>query len=393
MAAGKTIVMLGSGIYGAAFIRELLRESESVIGKIVLADIDRGKAESLAVELGSSNYQTSSVCVDASDEQSLLQVIQDVDLVVNITGPFEKTAVAAIRAATKRKIDYIDINGHAASTREVLALDREVREAGISALIGFGDTPGMVNIFARHGADQLDEVHEIHIGAGGSGGGRKGLVGLSRVWHNVISDPALVYRDGQVHEVPARADKELIWVPGVDEPMEVMSARHTEVLTLPRFIPGVKLVTYKVGFFPKEKANDVVCTMFDWGMNSMKPIDVNGVPVVPADFALAFLVSDAYAQAVGLDAVPFLIGYQVRVTGTKNGKAAQCMYRFRDTQVALTQTTLAAGVKMLLKGEVSERGVIAPEGLNPEPFITAALAHGMILQEIKEEIRQHCLNN
>jgi saccharopine dehydrogenase-like NADP-dependent oxidoreductase len=133
--------------------------------------------------------------------------------------------------------------------------------------------------------------------------------------------------------------------------------------------------------------------MFDWGMNSMKPIDVNGVPVVPADFALAFLVSDAYAQAVGLDAVPFLIGYQVRVTGTKNGKAAQCMYRFRDTQVALTQTTLAAGVKMLLKGEVSERGVIAPEGLNPEPFITAALAHGMILQEIKEEIRQHCLKN
>jgi hypothetical protein len=105
----------------------------------------------------------------------------------------------------------------------------------------------------KHGADQLDEVHEIHIGAGGSGGGRKGLAGLSRVWHNVISDPALVYRDGQVREIPARADKELIWVPGVDEPMEVMSARHTEVLTLPRFIPGLRLATYNVGFFPKER--------------------------------------------------------------------------------------------------------------------------------------------
>jgi saccharopine dehydrogenase-like NADP-dependent oxidoreductase len=251
----------------------------------------------------------------------------------------------------------------------------------------------MVNIFARHGADQLDEVQEIHIGAGGSGGGRKGLAGLSRIWHNVISDPALVYRDGQVHEVPARSDKELIWLPGVDEPMEVMSARHTEVLTLPLFIPGVKLVTYKIGFFPKSKANDVVCTMFDWGMNSMNPIDVKGVPVVPADFALAFLISEAYSQAVGLDTVPFLIGYQVRVTGTKNGKAAQCIYRFRDTQVSLTQTTLAAGVKLLLQGEVSERGIVAPEGLNPAPFITAALARGMILQEVKEEISQHRLNN
>jgi saccharopine dehydrogenase (NAD+, L-lysine-forming) len=384
MADGKTIVMLGSGIYGAAFIRELLRESETIISKIVLADIDRGKAESLAVELGGSSYEALAACVDASDEQSLLQAIKGVDLVVNITGPFEKTAVPAIRAAIKSKIDYIDINGHAASTREVLALEREVREAGISVLIGFGDTPGMVNIFARRGADQLDEVHEIHIGAGGSGGGRKGLAGLSRVWHNVISDPALVYRDGQVREVPARQDKELIWLPEFDEPMEVMSARHTEVLTLPRFIPGVKLVTYKVGFFPKAKANDVVCTLFDWGMNSQEPIDVQGVPVVPAEFALSFLVSAAYAQAMGLDKVPFIIGYQVRVIGTKNGRPAQVIYRFRDTQVSLTQTTLAAGVKMMLRGEVTARGIIAPEGLNPEPFIAAALSRGMILQELQE---------
>jgi len=380
----KTILLLGSGLYGAAFIQELIKDSESDIAHIVLADIDIDKTRRLQKELEGSRYGVSTLHIDATDEQHLVEVMKDIDLIVNITGPFEKTAAPVVKAAINNRIDYIDINAHVVSTREVLKLDEVAKNAGVPVLIGFGDTPGLVNVLARYGADKLDAVEEIHIAGGGTAA--KGLAGMERIWHNVISDPALIYRDGRVLEIPARGDKELIQVPGVTEPFEVMSARHTEVLTIPRFIPGVKLVTYKVGFFPKQIANDIFCTFFDWGLDSPEPIDVKGTPVVPSDFALAFSISDAHVKAVGRDKVPLVSGFQVKVIGTRDGKPARYVYRFRDPKITMTQITLARGVNMLIRGEIKQKGIIAPEALEPAPFITRALERGMIIQEIKEEI-------
>ena len=383
MGEQKRILMLGSGLYGVAFIRELMRESEEKISSITLGDIDRDKAEQLKAELEKeTKYSVSTVQIDATDVQKVASQLKDIDLLINITGPFEKTATPVVKAAIENRIDYIDINAHTDSTREVLTLNEQAKKAGVSLLIGFGDTPGLVNILARYGADKLDTVEEIHIGGGGTPS--KGLAGMARIWHNVISDPALIYKDGQVVEVPARGDKELIQVPGLEEPFEVMSARHTEVLTIPRFIPDVKLVTYKVGFYPKDISNDIFCTFFDWGLDSLEPIDVNGSGVAPADFALAFSISPAHRQALGRDKIPLISGFQVRVNGVKDGKAAQYTYRFRDPEVQMTQITLTRGVNLLLSGGIDQKGILAPEALDPEPFISRALERGMIIQEVQE---------
>ena len=45
----------------------------------------------------------------------------------------------------------------------MLALDAEARSAGVAALIGMGESPGLSNLMAKQAADRLDEVVDCYI--------------------------------------------------------------------------------------------------------------------------------------------------------------------------------------------------------------------------------------
>jgi saccharopine dehydrogenase-like NADP-dependent oxidoreductase len=252
----------------------------------------------------------------------------------------------------------------------------------VSVLIGFGDVPGLINIVAKMGALKLDEVEEIHMAAGGNNV-RFLAPAMERLWQNVWSDP-YVYQDGKYVPVPACSGRESIPLPGVDEELPVMASVNLPLVTLPRFFPGVKLVTFKTGIGPAESGNDLIASLFKWGFNSREPIEVKGVKVAPADFAPAFLGSAAHASAMSIGTRPVVSGYQVRVTGKKNKQAASFTYQFRDTRAAMTQSICVLAAEMLLEGKISQKGILAAEAVEPEPFIQMALKNGIVMREVAE---------
>jgi saccharopine dehydrogenase (NAD+, L-lysine-forming) len=379
MVTGKRLLHIGCGVYGEFVARKLL--STGLFSKVTLADLDYAAASQLAEKLKDSGCEVSAAQVDATDRKALADLYRGVDLVANITGAYEHTAVPTIEAAISSGVDYIDINNDFPSTRTVLGLDKDAREAGITVLIGFGDTPGIINIVARYAADQLDQVDEIHFAAGGSAGYHV-AEGVERIWKKVINDPAIIYREGQLIEVPACTEKEYIrLVAGVAEEFEVMLAKQPMVLTVPRHIPGIREVTYKIGFTPTALGNDITCALRGWGMDSEVPIEVKGSRIKPVDFAAAFLASDAHVQRLKLKEQPLLSGLFVRALGSKNGQPMSLIYQLRDPQASLTQCTCATAARLLAEGEIDLKGVLAPEALNPQPFLQMAIGEGITVEE------------
>jgi len=389
----KRIALVGGGFTGTLIGRELIGLKDKSFSRLAVADLNREKAKQLVAELEKNNpdgIEIQARQVDLSDEQATIRLMEDADVVVNITRPYEKTAVKTMSAAIKAGVNYVDINASFSALQDALQLDDAARAAGITALISFGDIPGLLNVFAKHGAMQFDSVEEIHLAIIGVISAIPRTVVsdfMKHFWVNMFAPPAIIYRDGRYVEAAAGSEKELISVPGFSGAHEVMLARHAELATLPRFIPGVKLITFKAGFAPAHLGNDILCSMFKWGMDSSVPVDVRGTKIVPSDFAVAFLSSDAHANAIRIADAPaekMSDGMQVKVLGDKNGMPGCVVYSYADPSHGTLPGTCALAAQLLCRGDITTKGVLAPEALDPKPFLTMAQEKGIIVRETRE---------
>lgn len=376
---GKGVLVLGCGLFGERVAKELAGSGNFT--QFVLADINRELVDKLVVKLRSLAGEVRGEIVDGSNEDAVRQLLKGIDVLVNVTGADAITALPAARAAIHCGIGYVDINADVAATQSAIKLDDEAKRAGTAILIGFGDFPGIANFFARKGADSMDQAEEITIATTARMRTRIGTAAMSRVWQNTFAGTAIVWQDGQLIEVEARGGKEIIELPDGGS-YEVMLARLSQAVTLPRHISGLKRVVCKAGLGSKEIGNDILCALFNWGMNSTESIDVKGVKVAPADFAVAFLESDAHYQAVGMGRDITTGGNMICVTGLKNGKPASYVCSYIDAGMRNTERTCALAANMIARGLIQQAGVLAPEALEPEPFIKHALQAGTVVREV-----------
>src|SRR6266704_6832848 len=156
----KAVVLGGCGAMGSEATRDLATTSD--FDEITIADLNIAQAQALADELNANTgrERVHAVPVDASDEDALVAVIRGQDVVVNtMTYHF---GLQATRAAIRAGVNYLDLGGlH--NTPKQLALDHEAQAAGVTIVLGCGATPGVTNILARRGADDLDTVEAVHI--------------------------------------------------------------------------------------------------------------------------------------------------------------------------------------------------------------------------------------
>lgn len=156
----KAVVLGGCGAMGSEATRDLATTSD--FDEITIADLNVAQAQTLADELNanSDRGRVRAAPVDASDEDALVTIIRGQDVVVNtMTYHF---GLQATHVAIRAGVNYLDLGGlH--NTPKQLALDNEARAAGITIVLGCGATPGVTNVLARRGANELDTVDAIHI--------------------------------------------------------------------------------------------------------------------------------------------------------------------------------------------------------------------------------------
>ena len=152
----KVLVLGGAGAMGRHLCRALV--DMDCIEQVRVAGIDNEAGQTFCASLdGRATY----LSLDVTDDAALVGELEDVDLVANTTGPFFKLAKPILEAAIASGIDYIDICDDVEPTASMLELHAEAEQAGITAIVGMGASPGLTNLLARQAVEALDTVEAI----------------------------------------------------------------------------------------------------------------------------------------------------------------------------------------------------------------------------------------
>ena len=392
------ICVIGTGVQGSAIALTLTKTPE--VSEIVCADINLDRVEQVVEKIGSD--KVSMQRVDAGNTDDLLRALKGADAVINATLP--RYNLNIMNAALKSKAHYVDL---ASDTPEnaipkQLGLNDKFKDAGLTAVVYQGG-PFVMNVLVRYAADRLDSVNEIRLRFGWRSTIEEEEIipTWSPVWCPEIAllewiTPPAVYEDGKFKKVPTFSGIEEYSFPEPVGPLTVCFIDYEPVYTLPRFIgKGVKYVDCKL-------TPDIMAgALIKMGIASDKPMEVKGVKVVPRDVLLALVPPPSeidVAKKLEESEMDTLGCLLTEVKGEKgNEKVAYTLYRtysFRETYEKFRSGWVGVAIPavvtavMLVKEEVKTKGVIPPEGLEPEPFLAKLAERGMTFQErVAKEIR------
>ena len=352
-----------------------------VVSEVVIADIRERKARQIAEELCSG--KGSVAVLDINDSKNLHKALKACDVVVNTAGPYYRNGVKMVEAAIDAKVNYVDICDDYDPTLEMLDLDKAAKDAGVTILIGWGESPGTTNVLAKYGADKLDRVDEIHTYWGSSWGDPAGFACIFHMLHGLKGNTPQ-YLEGELVNVSARAGKEITEFPEPVGKIECYYIGHPEPITLPRYIKGVRSVTNRGAMMPNWSW-DVFWDLIEYGWADDKPIDVQGVSVVPIELAVKLLAR--WSASTDRDIGENYTGLRVDVKGEKAGKKTSYSYVENSVTHSMAQVTgapLAIGTRMLCSGEIQAKGVFPPEAVvDPERFLEELAKRDIRFEEIE----------
>lgn len=381
----KVTVLGGAGAVGSTAVRTLASTDE--FSKIKIGDINTEKAKQIAEETDPDKVTTEKV--DATDKESIKNTIEGSDVVLNCIGPFYKFAAPILEAVMESGIDYIDVCDDLGPTEELLEMDDEAKDAGISALIGIGTSPGIANLLIKFCADSLlDEVKSIDIYHAHGGEEEEGAAVVKHRINN-MKIPVLVYDDGEFKEIDLFSEEGKSYEEDIEfkdvGTYGVYLYPHPETLTLPKYIEEVERVTNLGLVLPPEYA-EYIKKMVKMDLTSEEPIEVRGQEVVPIDFAVAAILKKRSELLEKADISGPRGCLRIDVTG-KNEEGEEITYVFQlssETQGMGEGTGIPAALGTILtsQGKISENGVLPPEACL-DPVETFKLAQEVLESEGK----------
>jgi len=357
------IVILGAS---ANMAQPALRylNAESIVEEIVLTDINEKRLKEIKYELGEkASYEV----VDVRDASSLSAVMEGSQLVMNFVGPYFRFKTTALETAINSGVNYIDLCDDYDVTLKALQLDELAREKGVTAITGMGASPGITNVLAKLGAEQLDKVDEINTYWIVGDAEPSGFGALIHMFH-IIKGKVPTFEDGKQTWIRSfqHTDSEVIDFGDPIGKVRLYPVGHPEPVTLPKYIDGVKRVTNFGALLP-EFQNPMFKALVDLGLTSEEVIKFRGEDVKPIDFLISLFShkqEEAAKHSKG-ESHPSVSGAKIEVIGEKKGN--KVTYEFiKSAYDKMDQgTSVPAGIaaSLLLKGVVKSKGVLAPEGL------------------------------
>ncbi len=148
---------------------------------------------------------------DLENENEIVQQHQDISLVINLAGPFQKTQKPLVAACLVSHCHYIDIAGEVDEMRSVFAFDNAAQDAGIMLMpgAGFGVVP--TDIVAVMAKEHLPDASTLTILYATEGGVSRGT--LKTVLKN-IDQPGVQRVNGELVMVRAAESRRDFTVAG-----------------------------------------------------------------------------------------------------------------------------------------------------------------------------------
>ncbi|MCZ7534597.1 MAG: saccharopine dehydrogenase NADP-binding domain-containing protein [Acidimicrobiia bacterium] len=250
----RIVVLGGCGGIGSIAVRALAitDDYDEIVVADQRADAAGEAARALAGEVGREGL--SGAGFDAASTESVEGVITGADAVLNCVGPFYRFGPPLLEAAIAAGADYVDVCDDLDATVRQLDLDERARAAGVTALIGMGNSPGLANVFARLCADDLlDEIESVDIMHIHGGEPDEGAGVLKHRIHAMTNDVPL-FVDGEMIQVRMLEESGRRFVQETEfrdvGTYPAYPYPHPETITLPRYMPGLRRATNLGVVFP-----------------------------------------------------------------------------------------------------------------------------------------------
>lgn len=370
----KITVLGAAGKMATGTIRDLAESPE--VTEMVLVDLEQCKH--LVEERAKSwcSNKASVVSVNINDADNFRAIIRGSATLANCTTHHLNLKV--MDACYAESVNYVDMGGLFHVAKKQLQLNDQWTEKGLTAVLGMGSAPGIVNVMSRYAVDMLDRVESIYI--------RDGIVNLAQMDTPLVIPYALgtildefmmnafIFEDGKLNEVPPFYGGEVIDFPEPVGTQTVYCTIHSEEITIPTIFKskGLKHMSFKLAL-PKA-FEEKLQFLIDLGLGAKEPIEVNGSPVVPRDFLIA--LSNKLPKPTTKPNDHKVL--RVDVSGAKNGQKQEIRlemichpYEPWEMGTGVHSVGVPVGVtsRLLASGEITEKGALPAEAcVPPKPF-------------------------
>jgi len=395
------IFILGCGAQGSTIAGLLSKEPD--VEAITCADISLDRARRLLGLLREhgTKAELEAKQVNAGDKEQVAREAKGFDVIVNATWPVFNIPV--MEASLEAGAHYLDLAASPCDHKlphecyeGQLKLDDAFKEADLTAFLSIGVTPGLSDVEIAYVARRMDRIDEIRI----RWADRTVATELVTTWSPEIlldeffSGPIVVYEDGRYREVHILRDAEYYELPTLGR-VKMFPVNHEELFLVPRFLgKEVRYLDVKGGVAGPMELTDVAVEALVRALAKHPRVEEPGASLIeilastlppPIDFR------KSYEEGVVKEAVAEIA---VDVRGTKGHRNIRhVVYTTSRLEEALKRLPWAnhisyatcvpatEAILMLGRGEIKRKGIMAPEHLDPEPFLKKVMARGIRIRE------------
>ena len=389
---GRVLIIGAGGV--ATVAAHKVAKNADVFSDIMIASRTQSKCDDIVRAIGNPKIQTAHVDADNIDELVHLFDEFKPDLVMNLALPYQDLTI--MEACLRHGCSYLDTANYEPKDEAHFeyswqwAYKERFEAAGLTAILGCGFDPGVTSIFTAYAAKHhFDEIQYLDIVDCNAGDHHKAFATNFNPEINIreITQKGLYWEDGQWRETEPLEIHKTLNYPNVG-PKESYLLHHEELESLVKNYPTIRRARFWMTFGQEYLTH--LRVIQNIGMDSIKPINYNGMEIVPLQFLKAVLPNP---QELG-ENYEGETSIGCRIRGLKDGKE-QTYYIYNNCshQAAYEETGMQGvsyttgvpaciGARMFMLGEWNRPGVWNVEEFDPDHFMDELNKQGLPWHEI-----------
>ena len=388
----KILVLGGCGVQGRTALYDLASDPD--ISEIICADIQFDELSKIEDFTDMGKITTAKI--DAQNKSDLLDLYRKVDLVIDLLPKEFKSHVNEM--ALEAKVHVVNTN-YMYKTKD---MDKKAKQAGIAIMPECGLDPGIDLVIYADAKSRFESLSVINSYCGGFPE-KKACTNplnykLSWIWRGVLNSTSRdgrIIKGGQIIEIPFTRQHDKSFVHEIEFPnlgtLEAIpngdAVFFTDRMGLTKKIVNTGRYSLRwpgwSAFWRPLKELDFL---------SEDPVKGIDGKLSPMDFMEKHLGPKLVYQDDEKDLVAMINIFE----GKKNNKKMQftsCMLIERDLETGIMAMskgvayTACIVAKMIVKGEIKEKGVLSPINHIPvAPFMERLKKRGIVISEKMEEL-------
>ena len=391
----NSVLIIGAGGVATVAAHKVAQNAD-VFTDIMIASRTKSKCDAIVKAIGNPAIQTAQV--DADDVDQLVRLFESYrpDLVMNLALPYQDLTI--MEACLRTGVSYLDTANYEPKDEAHFeyswqwAYRERFEQAGLTAILGCGFDPGVTSIFTAYAAKHhFDEIQYLDIVDCNAGDHHKAFATNFNPEINIreITQKGLYWQDGKwVETEPLEIHRPLTY-PNIG-PRESYLLHHEEIESLVKNYPSIRRARFWMTFGQEYLTH--LRVIQNIGMASIKPINYNGMEIVPLQFLKAVLPNP---QDLG-ENYDGETSIGCRIRGLKDGKEHtyyvynNCSHRAAYEETGMQGVSYTTGVpatigaRLFMLGQWKRPGVWNVEEFDPDPFMDELNKQGLPWHEIHD---------